>query len=80
LGIHFFPPIRSFLAQERLKGKKIALFATHEGHLLKTLENMEAELKGNKIIGKADFMPALGGRKKYSEKAGKWAKDMAQMF
>ena len=72
----FSPPIRSFMSKEKLKGKKIALFATHEGHLFKTLDKMENELKGNRIIGKADFMPALGRKKFYSEKAKKWARSI----
>jgi flavodoxin len=74
----FSPPIRSFLSQKGLQGKKIALFATHEGHLGKTIENMGKELKGSKIIGKAGFMPALGSRKEYSEKAAKWARSIIQ--
>lgn len=51
----FTPAIRTFFSEIKLKNKKIVLFCTDEGSKGKTLENMEKELIGNKIIGKAEF-------------------------
>ena len=51
----FAPPLRTFFSNVKMKGKKIALFCTHEGTKGKTLENMRKELLGNEIIGEIDF-------------------------
>lgn len=51
----YTPAIRSFLKQTTLQNKKIVLFCTHEGGPKQTLDNLEKELKGNKIVAKKDF-------------------------
>jgi flavodoxin len=58
----FTPAMRSFFSEVELKGKKIAVFASHSGGLGSSLEKMEAELKNNKIIGKKDFLEPLTGK------------------
>lgn len=69
------PPIRSFLTQNKLSNKKIALFCCHEGNPGKALENIERELQGNEIIGKNDFMLVAKQKDENAKKAKEWAKN-----
>lgn len=53
---NFAPAIRSFIAQTKLKNKKITLFCAHGGdNPGQTFINLGKELAGNEIIGQADF-------------------------
>ncbi len=72
----FTPPLRTFFGEIPLKGKKIALFCTHEGGPRKTLNKMADQVsKGNIIIGKKDFWNLTrGDKKKEILKAKEWAK------
>jgi len=75
-ALTFSPPLRSFFSKVKLKNKKIALFCCHEGHKGKTLEKMESELKGNKIVGKTDFIYPLEDKLNNKRKAVSWAKSL----
>ena len=71
---NFTPPLGTFFSQVKLTGKKIALFCSCGGAKNKTLENMEAELPGNKIVGKIDFKePLKNNPEECAEKAKRWA-------
>lgn len=71
----FTPAIRSFLASYPLKGKKIALFCTHQGGPKNTLDNLEAALEGNTIIGRLDLPHVLKrGPEQKKADAIKWAR------
>ena len=71
---NFTPPVNTFLSTVELKDKKIALFCCHGGAKNKTLENMEAQLAGNKIIGKIDFKePLKNNPEECTEQAKRWA-------
>lgn len=72
------PPVRTFLKQNAMSGKKIALFCCHGGQKGKTLENMKELLNGNIILGENDFMEPVSYEQEDSrKKAITWAKKMA---
>lgn len=76
----FAPPIRSFLAQSGLKGKKLALFCTFGGNEGKTFTELRAGLEGNEILSQIGFHQPL----KYDQagdaaKAKEWAKGLANV-
>ena len=80
-GSNFASAIRSFLAKEKLRNKKIALFCTHGGNDPgKIFANLEKELADNEIVGKIDFkMDAISEAQlaENLQKAGEWAGKMA---
>lgn len=80
-GSNFASAIRSFLAKEKLRNKKIALFCSHGGDDPgKIFANLEKELAANKIIGKIDFKMDEIPEAQLAEnllKAGEWAKGIA---
>lgn len=72
----YSPPIRTFLLNANLSGKKVAIFCTHSGGMKKTLDNMRKELEGNKIIGEADFIDVLKNKNKNVEKALAFSREL----
>lgn len=74
-AFNYTPAVRSFLAKYPLKGKKIAIFCTHQGGPKKTLANLEAALAGNTIVGKLD-LPFVLEKEPEQKKARaiEWAK------
>jgi flavodoxin len=64
----YVPAIRSFLANKKIKNKKIALIACHAGGLGETLYNLKNELEGNKIIASEDFIEAIKNKKSTTNK------------
>lgn len=71
----FAPPIRTFLKNHSMLGKKIGLFCCHGGQTGKTLENMKKLLDGNMVIGECDFLEPLSYEKENNKKkAIVWAK------
>ncbi len=80
-GSNFASAIRSFLAKEKLRHKKIALFCAHGGDDPgKIFANLEKELASNEIIGKIDFKMDQISEAQLAEnlrKAGEWAKGVA---
>lgn len=73
-SFNYSPPIRSFFSENKIIGKKIGLFCTHEGAPKKTLKNMENEMNGNSFIGKKDFFMPLKNKKDCEKEAISWAK------
>ncbi len=72
---NFAPALRTFLSENRLKGKKIALFCCYGGSPGEALENMKKELAGNSIIGEIGFKePKNSGESR--KKAEEWARKM----
>ncbi len=52
----FTPPIRTFLDECTIKGKKVMLFCTHDGQPGKTLEHMARHLSlSNDLLGATSF-------------------------
>lgn len=71
---NYSPPISTFLSTVKLADKRIALFCCHGGAKNNTLENMEAELPGNKTVGKIDFKePLRNNPEECAAKAKEWA-------
>ncbi len=63
-AFNFTPPIRTFLKENKISGKKMILFCTHGGAMGKTFANLTRELSGNEIMGKADFFNVLKDKEK----------------
>ena len=71
------PPIRTFLTDNRIIGKKIALFCCHGRNYGKTFEDMKKALQGNEIIAVTDFYdPLKHDSAQNISKAAKWAKSI----
>jgi len=69
------PPIRTFLSDNHIIGKNVALFCCHGGNYGKTFKNMEKALQGNKIVSTADFYDPLKHDSDVNiKKAVEWAK------
>lgn len=68
-AFNYAPPIRSFLSQVTIKDKKLAFFCCHEGTPGKTLDNLEKDIPGNKIIGKKDYVNVFKDREKSAQLA-----------
>lgn len=78
---NYAPPLRSFFAQVRLTGKKIALFCCSGGSKGKTFEEMKKELKENKLLGEKEFIEPLKNDKEENEKiARKWAREIVALL
>lgn len=74
----FAPPIKSFISQYKIQGKRIALFASHAGGgAQKCFTKLKKELSGNDIICEIDFVEPKKNREENSSKAVKWAKSLA---
>jgi flavodoxin len=50
------PPIKAFISETGITGKKIALFVCHAGGKEDALEKFKALLPGNEIVSEADFI------------------------
>jgi flavodoxin len=74
----FTPPIKSFISQYSIKGKRIALFACHEGGgAKKCFDKLKKVLVGNDFIGETDYIKPTNNPKESSESAAKWAAGLA---
>jgi len=70
-------PLYSFLCQNKLEHKRIALFCCHGGDKGKTLENVENILKNNEILGKSDYFNPLHKEPEQNKnKACAWAQGL----
>jgi len=49
------PPVKTFISEAKLKGKKIALFVCHAGGKGESLDIFKTLLEGNEITGEIDF-------------------------
>lgn len=71
-------PINTFLKQNKIENKKIALFACHTSKSAdaaqKCFKNFKAKLAGNTFLGETDFIDPLSHNKEYNlKKAEEWA-------
>jgi flavodoxin len=69
-------PIRAFLAETGITGKKIALFVCHGGGAGKALEKFKALLPGNDIAAERDFIVPVKNSEKGKQQAADWAKGL----
>jgi len=68
-------PIRTFISESGLTGKKIALFVSHAGGMGNAIEKFKVSLAGNEIIAEAEFKDPVKGRKeRIKKKIAEWVK------
>jgi len=67
-------PIRSFLAETGITGKKIALYVCHGGGAGKALEKFKALLPGNDITAEADFVVPIKNSENAKQQVSDWVK------
>ena len=73
----YTPPIKSFIRQYKLQGKRIALFASHGGNgAEKCFAKLKAALPGNNFIGEMAFLEPKNNSERSSQIAVKWATDL----
>ncbi|MDR2942384.1 MAG: flavodoxin [Treponema sp.] len=68
------PPIKTFLSQTVITGKKIALFVCHAGGKEDALDKFKALLSGNEIISAADFKNSLKNIEEAQQQTSDWIK------
>ncbi len=74
----FTPPIKSFISQYKIQGKRIAMFASHGGGgAKKCFAKLKKELPGNEFICEIDFVEPKKSLEENSSKAARWAKSLA---
>lgn len=73
----YTPPIKSFIRQYKIQGKRIALFASHGGNgAEKCFAKLKAALPENKFIGEIAFLEPKKNPEDSCNKAVKWATDL----
>ena len=73
----FSPPIRAFIEQYDLSGKKIAIWCCSGGGPGKTLEKLKRAIKNAQILGEIDFVEPLTNKKEIAQQQVKsWAKEI----
>ena len=67
------PPLKTFLSQTPITGKKLALFVCHGGGPGKSLEKFKALVSGNEIISTADFIEPRKNKEEVKRQIEEWA-------
>ncbi|MFR3728051.1 flavodoxin family protein [Lacrimispora sp.] len=74
----FAPPVKSFLSQYNLHGKRIALFASHGGGgAEKCFAKLKKAIPDNEFIGEIAFVDPKKNPKDNSAKVIAWAKSLS---
>lgn len=72
----YAPPINTFLSENEISNKNIALFICSGGNKRNTFSNFENALCNNNIIGKLELVyPIKNGIEEAASKAEEWAKE-----
>jgi len=69
-------PIRTFLTETGITGKKLALFVCHGGGAGNSLEKFKALLPGNSIAAETDFVYPLKNSEKAKQQVSDWVKNL----
>jgi len=69
----FAPPLRSFFTDHHITGKKVAVYATHQGGPGKTLKNMTNELSDANVVAERDFINEKDKHARALSNARLWA-------
>jgi flavodoxin len=77
-ALTYAPPINTFLQENKIQGKKIALFCTHEGMIGGALENLKKALKGNEVVQESDFESPSSRLEEYIETAKEWVREVKE--
>lgn len=73
----YAPPINTFLSENEIKNKNIALFCCSGNNKRNTFTNFEKALEGNKIVGEIEFVyPIKNGIEEAKNKAKEWIKEI----
>ena len=73
------PPLRTFLSNTKIEGKKIALFVCHAGGPGNALKKFEAMLPGNEIVSQIDFQsPAKETPEDVKQRISGWIKSITE--
>jgi len=71
------PPVKTFLSEAKITGKKIALFVCYAGGKEDSLEKFRALLEGNEIVSTAEFFkPAMNSGEELKNKVADWVKGL----
>ena len=74
---NFSPPIRSFIKNINLEGKKVALFSCSAGGTEKALNKLEENLKNANMVGKLNLIEPLNkNTEEAKQKAIDWSNQM----
>ncbi|WP_251859879.1 flavodoxin [Clostridium sp. Marseille-Q2269] len=69
----YAPPINTFISENKITGKNIAIFACHAGGgAKKCFDKLEDMLKGNNILGTTDFVDSKDDEKERVSKTKEW--------
>lgn len=68
-------PVKTFISDAAITGKKIALFVCHAGGMEDALNKLKALLAGNEIRGERDFKsPLKSGSEEIKNQVADWVK------
>lgn len=71
------PALNTFLGEQRIRNKKIALFCCHAGGKGKVFDKIKNKLPGNTFAGEIDFInPAKQERQEVVNKLNAWIKGL----
>jgi flavodoxin len=71
------PPLVSFLSQNKIEGKRAALFICHAGGPGKAMEKLEGLIPGNSVISKLALVKPGAHQAGLTEKLSEWVKSFA---
>jgi len=66
------PPLKTFLSQTPVTGKKLALFVCHGGGPGKSLDKFKALVSGNEIVSTADFKEPRRNKEEVQKQITEW--------
>jgi len=66
-------PVKTFLSQTPVTGKKTAVFVCHAGGKGEALNTFKSYLTGNDIIGEADFFNPAKNNEEINKKISDWS-------
>ncbi len=76
----YAPALKSFFNIYLIQNKKIALFCCHAGCKANTLCQLAHALKGNTLIGQADFIEPIKNNTSFQQrKAQQWARSLVSV-
>lgn len=74
------PALNTFLEEQRISNKRIALFCCHAGGKGKVFDKIKSKLPGNTFAGEIDFInPAKQRREEISDKLNEWLRQQGLM-
>jgi len=67
-------PIKTFISNAAITGKKTAVFVCHAGGMGDSLDKLKTLLAGNEIISGIDFLSAAKNAEEMKKKVSEWAR------